>query len=139
MEAGTGILLPMKGKLILAEHATAHPDGTFSMLKAGIDRIQAAKIPAPFKATLVVRIEPEVADQGEHTFDIRCMDADGKQVLKAQKGQFQAPPGGGAINLILGMAGSFPAIGDFSFYLRIDNVEVDSWTVHVVAAKKSDT
>ncbi len=128
----------MKGKLILAEHATGHPDGTFSMLKAGIDRMQAAKMPAPFKAALVVRIEPDVADQGEHTFDIRCMDADGKQVLQGQKGKFKAPASGGTINLILGMAGSFPSTGNFCFYLRIDNVEVDSWTVRVVAATKPD-
>lgn len=129
----------MKGKLILAEHATVHPDGTFSVLKAGIDRMKAAKVPAPFKATLVVRIEPDVADQGEHTFDIRCMDADGKQVLTGQRGQFQAHAGGGAINLIIGMAGSFPKLGDYGLYLRIDNVEVDSWTVRVVAAKDADS
>ncbi len=109
------------------------------MLKAGIDRMQATKIPAPFKASLVVRLEPEVADQGEHTFDIRCMDADGRQVFKAQQGQFQAPTGGGAINLILAMAGTFPKLGDYSFYLRVDNVEVDSWTVHVLEAKKPET
>ena len=128
----------MKGKLILAEHATGHPDGTFSMLKAGIDRMQASKMPAPFKAALVVRIEPDVADQGEHTFDIRCMDADGKQVLQGQRGKFKAPESGGTLNLILSMAGSFPNTGNFSFYLRIDNVEVDSWTVRVVAATKPD-
>ena len=128
----------MRGKLILAEHATAHPDGTFSMLKAGINRLQVEKTPAPFKAMLVARIEPDIGDQGEHTFDIRCMDVDGRQVLPEQQGKFNAPPAGGIINLIIGIGAAFPRVGDFVFYLRIDNVEADSWTMHVVPKRKPD-
>ena len=126
----------MKGKLILAEHASVHPDGTFSMLKAGIDRLHAEKIPAPFAATVVARIEAGIADVGEHHFDLQCMDADGKQVLPVQKGQFNSPPGGAIINLLIGIAAAFPKFGDVIFYLRIDNVEADSWTVHVVPKKR---
>ena len=126
----------MKGKLILAEHASVHPDGTFSMLRAGIDRLHTEKVPAPFAATVVARIESGIADVGEHHFDLRCMDADGNQVLPTQKGQFNSPPGGSIINLMIGIAAAFPKLGDVIFYLRIDNVETDSWTVHVVPKKK---
>ncbi len=129
---------PMKGKLILAEHATVHPDGTFSMLRAGIDRLNVEKAPAPFAATIVVRIEAGIADEGTHHFDLRCLDADGNAVLPVQKGQFNSPAGGAIINLMIGIAAAFPKLGDFIFYLRIDNVEADSWTIHVVPKKKPD-
>lgn len=122
---------------MLAEYASSHPDGTFSMLRAGLNRLHVEKIPAPFRATLVARMETDIADAGEHRFDIRCVDVDGKEVLPTQQGQFQAPQGGSNINLIIGISAAIPKLGVFVFYLRIDNVEVDSWTVTVVEKKKA--
>ena len=44
----------MKAKLILAEAATAHPDGTVSILRAGINKVVGSKPPFNLQATLIV-------------------------------------------------------------------------------------
>ena len=121
----------MKAKLILAAAATGHPDGTISMLRAGITHVWGDKPPIPLKATLVVRIESELSDMGNHDFDIKCMDEDGQQALPPLKGKFAVPQGGGVNNLILGLAVAFQKHGRYVFFVRVDNVELDSWTIAV--------
>ena len=115
----------MKAKLILAAAATGHPDGTISMLRAGITHVWGDKPPIPLQATLVVRIESELSDMGNHDFDIKCMDEDGQQALPPVKGQFAVPQGGGVNNLILGLAVAFQKHGRYVFFVRVDNVELD--------------
>ncbi len=119
----------MKVRLWLAEAGTVHSDGTVSVLRAGITHIWGDKPPYRLQAVLVVRIESDLADKGNHQFDIRCMDEDGAEVLPAVKGQFIAPEGGGSNNLMTGIAVAFTKQGRFEFFVRVDNVELDSWTV----------
>ena len=61
----------MNGRIILADHASAHPDGTFSLLRAGIDRLTVNDKPYSFTGALVARITSELSDEGNHNFEIR--------------------------------------------------------------------
>ena len=122
----------------MAEHATGHPDNTFSMLRAGLNQITGAAPPFTLNATLVARIVTDLVDRGDHQFDVRCMDEDGADVLPTLEGQFTGPPQGGNINLILGLALGFPHPGRYVFCLRIDNVEVDRWNIAVLQTGQDD-
>ena len=119
----------MKAKIILAEAVTNHPDGTTSMLRAGLTHVWADKTPVPLRGALYVRIEADMGDEGTHQFDLRCLDEDGHEVIPKTEGQFQVSQGGGSINLVLGLSVAFNKFGPFEFVLRIDNVLSDTWRI----------
>jgi hypothetical protein len=124
----------MKIRLLLAEAATAHPDGTVSMLRAGINRCVNATAPIPLSAALVARVDGDLNEGGSsHTFTLRLMNEDGKDVIPRLEGQFQLPPDGGSVNVILNLQAAFPGHGRFSFYLNVDNAHHEQWPVEVTA------
>jgi len=125
----------MKAKMLLAEAATGHPDGTVSMLRAGITHVWTQPNP-PYgiQAALVSRIEADLGDTGQHQFDLRCMNDDGAEVIPRLAGHFQVAAGGGANNLILNFNTPLPKPGRYTFVLRVDNVQLDQCTVQVAPA-----
>jgi hypothetical protein len=125
----------MKAKLLLSEAATGHPDGTISMLRAGITHVWTQPNP-PYglQAALVSRIEADLGDAGQHQFDLRCMNDDGAEVMPRLAGQFAVASGGGANNLILNFNTVFPKPGRYTFVLRVDNVQLDQCSVQVTPA-----
>ncbi len=125
----------MKGKIVLAESATSHPDGTFSLLRGGITHVWAENPPYGFRGSLVVRIEADLADKGQHRFDLRCMSQDGVEVMPTIQGQFDVPQGGGFHNLVMGLGTAFPEPGQYVFVVRVDEVEQDRWTMHVIKGR----
>jgi uncharacterized protein DUF6941 len=125
----------VKAKMMLAEAATGHPDGTISMLRAGITHVWVQQPPYGLQASLVSRIEAEMGDAGSHQFDLRCMNDDGAEVMPKMQGQFTAPQGGGVNNLILNFSTAFPKPGRYTFVLRVDNVQLDACWVQVTPAQ----
>lgn len=122
----------MKVTVILAEAATNHPDGTVSMLRAGIQRLWSPQVPAALMGALVVRIEGETGETaGEHAFTLRVLDQDGKDVMPKLPGKFGLPDGAGAINLVINFQVQFPAYQTYGFYVNIDNVKYDQWRLTV--------
>jgi len=108
--------------LLLSEAATGHPDGSFSTLRAGINRIVSSNVPIPLLCALVIRIEAQPAESGEHKLEVRLMNEDGKEVAPRFQRQFQVPAGGGATNLIIRMQSTLPKYGTYSFYVNVDGV-----------------
>lgn len=121
----------MKGQLTLAEAAAAHPDGTMSILRAGIDRVMGERAPFALNAALVIRIQSEMGDAGKHRFDIKGLDQDGSEILPKLEGEFEVPQKGGSSAFILGMHVVFQKAGTYLFVLRVDNVQMDDWRIHV--------
>jgi len=78
----------VKVTLLLGEAATAHPDGTVSILRAGINRVWGPKLPVPLIASLVVKIDAEPVESGSHLVDIRIIDTDGKDIAPRLSGNF---------------------------------------------------
>jgi hypothetical protein len=124
----------MKAKMMLAEAATGHPDGTISMLRAGINHVMVQQPPYHMQAALVSRIEAEMGDVGNHQFDLRCMNEDGAEVMPKLAGNFHVQQGGGANNLIMNFQTAFPKPARYTFVLRVDNVQLDACTVQVTQA-----
>ncbi len=122
----------MKVTLLLAEAATNHPDGTVSMLRAGIQRLWSAKLPASLSGSLVVRIETDLAEGGtDHEFTLRVLDEDGRDVIPKLPGKFSVPAGGGNINLVINFQCQFPSHGTFGFHVNLDRQLQDSWKLVV--------
>ena len=119
----------MKGSLLLAEFATAHQDGTVSLLRSGITHLWGATLPIEFQGMMVARIFPDIGDQGPHTFDLKVLDEDGVTLAPPVAGHFDVAKAGGTSNFILGMNMTFTKFGRFLFVLRVDNVQCDTWTL----------
>lgn len=126
--------VPMTGSIILAEAATNHPDGTTSMLRAGIDNVRAERTPALFRGALVARIEGEAGERGRHDFEINCIDEDGNDQLPPIKGQFDLPNSGGKNTLVLALQTKLERFGLYQFNLVLDKALVSSWNLRVEQA-----
>lgn len=122
----------MKVRMLLAEAATTHPDGTMSILRSGITKVWGKEPPIQLQACLAIRVDCDIADAGDHQFDIRCMDADGQELLPKLAGQFTVPPGGAVQNLTFSFSAAFHKPVNAVFVMRIDNVECDRWSLDVV-------
>lgn len=122
----------MRVTLILAEAATSHPDGTVSMLRAGISRIWYPTEPAPLIAALVARIETDLSEGGtRHGFAIRLLNEDGQDMASKLEGHFEAPSGGGAMHVVLGLQTAFPKYGRYGFHINVDGTRHDTWMLDV--------
>jgi hypothetical protein len=117
--------------MLLGEAATAHPDGTISILRAWINQFLVQGPPFPFRGAIIVRIEAEIGDSGSHRFDLRCLNEDGADVLPKLEGSFEVPQGGGTIAFVLSPQVQFARAGQFLFVLRVDQVQLAEWPLRV--------
>ncbi len=125
----------MKGVLIVADSARIHGDGTFSLLRAGIDKVQ---IPAGqeliHRGSVAMRISGGPEDAGKHQFVLRVESKPGSPVAPDIAGGFELPPGGGATVTALDFGFRLPDAGTYRFVLLCDGKELDSWKVELVTA-----
>ena len=125
----------MKGALLIADSARSHPDGTFSLLRGGIDRVHVlAGQPIVHRGSVVARMSGEAADAGKHEFILRVGTQSGKPVAPEMSGAFEIPRGGGGVVAVLDFALRLPAFGTYSFVLVVDHVDLDTWRVEVLEA-----
>ena len=131
-----GAEVRLKASMILAEAATMHlGDGTMSMLRAGIAYVWGEKPPVGLTGALVVRIESEYGDAGQHQFDLRLMDDDGAEDMPQIQGQFVVAKGGVVIILIMFFSSGFKKFGRFNFVLRVVNVKLVTYSINVAQRK----
>lgn len=122
----------MKAFILLADAASAHPDGTFSLLRAGITDVSVPKgQPLVFHGAFVARIVGTIGDAGSHSLAIRVTTEDGKPVAPDVQGQFTIPSGGGATQVVASFNMVMPAYGRYTFWLSVDRKEADSWEIRV--------
>lgn len=122
----------MKVTLLLGEAATVHPDGTVSILRAGINCVWGQTLPVPLMGSLVVKIDAEASESGHpHTVEVRVIDADGKDIAPRIKGNFQVGTGGGSSTIILNFQMAFPKYGAYDFSTIINGMKYDSIGVKV--------
>lgn len=120
----------MKAFLLFADAARTHPDGTFSVLRGGIDRLETPPSqPAVLKGTLLLRTRAALSEVGKHRFVIRFQNADGQRIAPDLEGEFEIPEGGGSGQLALDVHFTLPEFGRFQFSVSIDGVEHDTWTI----------
>jgi hypothetical protein len=123
----------MKGFIYLADAARQHPDGTVSLLRGFIDRVQAPRNqPITFHGSFVARMTGSLGEEGPHAFKVRILMEDGQTVVPDITGSFVIPQGGGAATAVVDFAFILPSYGRYSFVLLTDNHELDTWEVRAV-------
>jgi hypothetical protein len=77
--------------IILCESATRHPDGTFSLLRGGIDNWVAQQFPVNISFTFVITVELSLSETNEqHTAGLDIIDEDGVRLVPQAKIQFSS-------------------------------------------------
>lgn len=121
----------MKVYAILAEYASYHTDGTFTVVRAGLDRIWNPTVPVQFTGVLVVRMNCEFTESGSHAFEIKVINSDGKEIMPRLSSQFNVPHGGGYFNVAFRFSTTFPEFGDYFFCVMINGQESERLRVNV--------
>ena len=128
----------MTGWMVFADAAVAHADGTFSLVRAGIDGIDPQNIPhgqpRVMQGALFVRIVSSQNDIGNHQLRIILEDANGTVVpvleLPQMPFNFTAP---GMVNtIVVSVAGvPIPPAGRYTFRALVDETEVARWPLEI--------
>ena len=121
----------MKASIILADAVSANPDGTFSLLRGGIDRVRIPNgQPCVFRGGIVTRVTASTSEIGAHDFKIMCVDDDGVSVMPPLSGKFNIKEAGGAV-LAASLQMTFPKPGRYSFSVTINKQELDTQLLSV--------
>jgi hypothetical protein len=125
----------MKVTFLLAEGAAPHADQTVSILKAGLNQVGGPELPVEFRVAVVVLFEAEPNDVGAHSFDIRCIDARGTDLLRPISESFtiKALPASG--QFVKPVKTRFSKVGEVAWVLRVDETERGNCTMNVAIRK----
>lgn len=136
----------MRANITLADHATIHPDKTFSLLRGGINQVYAEEgKPAILKCTMIARIDLELGEKGGDGREItlRWIDADGTSIGADLTSHFPVSKEANSITLFIEMQIALPKPGAYVFCIIVDKHQVGSYTVrHTVKdsqAKKGES
>ncbi len=128
----------MEVKMItLCESATRHPDGTFSLLRGGIDHWAAPQFPVTITCTVVVTIELSLSETDQlHTVGLDIIDEDGARLLPQAKIQFSNPRTTQATRLKNNIMGTINVPvkkpGRYSLDVSVDGTQVSSYEFQVI-------
>lgn len=122
---------------VVADAANVSQEGKLNILGV-FDTIWAREFPVRHASMVfVLRVRADFTDQGTHQLQVRLMDADGKQLFKAE-GPLQLPtaaPGRSSKpQIIIGLNGvTFDKPGDYSFEVMVDGRHLKSVPLSLVA------
>jgi hypothetical protein len=122
----------LKIVIMLADTGLVHPDGTFSMLRGGIDRLWSATQPIQLNAAALIRFRADPSEKGTHKWRLVVVDIDGRRVAPDLEGTFAVPEEGGSGNVMIRFNLSFPTPGHYSFRVSADDNLLDEWPVQVL-------
>jgi len=128
----------MEVKMItLCESATRHPDGTFSLLRGGIDSWAAPQFPVTITCTVVVTIELSISETNQaHTVGLDIIDEDGARLLPQAKIHFSNPKNEHLTkfkNNIMGtISVSVPKAGRYSLDVSVDGTQLSSYEFQAI-------
>jgi hypothetical protein len=130
----------MEVKMItLCESATRHPDGTFSLLRGGIDNWAAPHFPVTITCTVVLTLELSLDETDQmHTVGLDIVDEDGARLLPQAKIQFSNPKHPQSQKLKNNIMGTIhvpvPKPGRYSMDVSVNGAQVTSYEFQVSLA-----
>lgn len=118
--------------IILCESATRHPDGTFSLLRGGIDNWVSPQFPVNILFTFVITVELSLSETNQmHTAGLDIIDEDGKRLVPQAKIQFSSNRVSDQINFRNNIMGtinlSVPKPGRHSMDISVDGSPLGSY------------
>ena len=126
--------------IVLCSAATPHPDGTFSLLRGGVDTWGVALFPAQVQFGLVVILELSSTEAGvAHLLELDVIDADGHRVIPQTKIPFSVPLRANTtrykFNLVMGNGVvQVIKIGTYSVQVGVDGRNLSSTEFQIVQA-----
>jgi hypothetical protein len=125
--------------ILLCDAATPHPDGTFSLLRGGIDQWNVRSFPTQITFSFVVILELLSTEIGRaHTAELDVIDADGNRVLPQGKIPFSIPARMNITRYKFNLAGHLTVpiakAGQYSFQLGVDGHHLSSTEFQAVLA-----
>jgi hypothetical protein len=133
--------MTLKGMLIIADSARRHEDGTFSLLRGGVDRVEIAPgaETVHHRGSVVARIRGEHEDQGKHSFRLSVVDSRGTKIAPDLDGEFEIPANGASAVLAFdfGIQVQVAKLTAYSFVLFLNGKETDSWKVDIATQATS--
>lgn len=122
----------LKGFLLVADSARIHGDGTFSLLRGGIDRVLVPEgEPLIHRGSVVARLFGDTGEAGKHEFSLRIETGNGEVVAPELKAQFEIPVGGGGSVAALDFGFVLTKPGWYKIALSVGGKELDFWRVDV--------
>lgn len=118
----------MKATVFLAEAAVGHPDGTFSMLRAGVGRVAGEKWPLSFRGFLVACITLEPSERGKLGFSFEGRDPSGQPWGPRVLGEMDLEEATSAVVPIRANL-QFPSEGNYSVTFSIGGNAMDVLTI----------
>ncbi len=112
--------------ILICESASHHPDGTFSLLRGGIDNWNIKSFPSQIGFTFVIMLELLSAEAGmQHTAELDVIDADGHKILPQAKINFKIGVKENTSRYKFNLIGGVPKIpitkpGKYSFNFSVD-------------------
>ena len=70
--------------LRLCEYAAANADGTFTIIRGGIEFWNTKQVPIPVELWLVIEMEPRSLSKGESPLSIMMNTTEGEEILSVQ-------------------------------------------------------
>lgn len=130
--------LEMQVTLILAEAVTNHKDGTFSLLRGGITRLQGDTTGGiVFRGALLIRIAFDPLEiQVQHAFKVSCVTADGQDVGLSVTGEIEVQSGTKYLNFAVNLQHKFSRAGDYEFAVSMNNNQMASWPLSIQSTKQ---
>lgn len=126
--------------ILLCEHASSHPDGTFSLLRGGIDNWNAQAFPTQIRFGFVVILELLSIEVGRtHIAELDIVDADGNRILPQTKISFSIPIKVNVTRYKWNLVGGdmfvlIPKTGKYSLHIGVDGHHLSSIEFQVVQA-----
>ena len=122
--------------IILCESATRHPDGTFSLLRGGIDNWMPQQFPVTIPFTFVITIELSLSETDQtHTAGLNIVDEDGTRLVPQANIQFSSAKAGQLTtfkNNIMGKIDlTVPKPGRYSMDVSVDGNQLASYEFQV--------
>lgn len=125
----------MKPTLILADSASPNPDGTYSLLRGGLNEVRIPSgAPIIFHGSLLARLEATPEEKGTYEVSITFRSDNGEPIGKEPKMKFEV----GAVrpsvlNIVMDMRMKLPKLGRYEISMIVGDKKVDSLSLTAIA------
>lgn len=130
----------MKANIFIAEHVSFHDDGTFSLLRGGIDQFYGEPgEQIPVAGRLFVMIHADRHEDGDHEFKLSVIDLDGNRVAPDIEGEFNVPEGGGRSKFQVPFQFGIEESGTYEFGFSINGNIQSRWGFEIQSKTNADS
>ena len=127
----------MRTEILVCEYATAHPDGTYTVVRGGMEKIPAVPKGQQMQMCFFVLLAHEPAEAGKHKLELKIVDADGRPAVGPALKVNMTFPAERARVFMHAMASTWLAPGAYDAHCLLDGQIAASASFSVVSTAKT--